>query len=85
MLIKYMISVNADGHRMISRVCEQNEGNISTYLKVFFLPVTLHYMLLYRDSSQQVFIQSNCSAVPCYRRRIVEIEILKPSIKPTVM
>jgi len=29
-LIKYMISVNADGHRIISRVCEQNDGNIST-------------------------------------------------------
>ena len=30
MLIKYMISVNADGLSMISTVCEQNEWNIST-------------------------------------------------------
>jgi len=30
MLIKYIISVNADGHRMINTVCELNEWNIST-------------------------------------------------------
>ena len=30
MLIKHMISVNADDHMIISKVCEQNEGNIST-------------------------------------------------------
>jgi len=38
MLIKHMIALNADGHRIISRVCGQNEGNISTYLNVLFLP-----------------------------------------------
>jgi len=34
MLIKYMIAVNADSHGIISKVCRQNEGNISTYLNV---------------------------------------------------
>jgi len=29
-LIEYMISVNADGDMINTRVCEQNEGNIFT-------------------------------------------------------
>jgi len=37
MLIKYMVAVNADCHGIISKVFGQNEGNISTYLRVFFL------------------------------------------------
>ena len=38
MLIKHMIAVKADVHRIISTVCGQNEENISTYFKVLFLP-----------------------------------------------
>jgi len=46
-------------------------------------PVTLQYMLRYInwDRSQQVFSHSKYSPLPCYRRRIFEIEILKPFIK----
>jgi len=44
MLMKHMIAVNADVHRIISTVCGQNEGNISTFLKVLFLP---YYIKVY--------------------------------------
>jgi len=37
-LIKYMITVYAEIHRIISRIRGQNKGNISTYLKIYFLP-----------------------------------------------
>ena len=84
MLIKHMIAVNADGHRIISTVCGQNEGNISTYLKVLFLPCTLKYMLLCLCRTVQVTSHSSCSAVPWYQRHICETEILKPTIKPAV-
>jgi len=30
MLIEYMISGNADGDMIITKLCEQNEGNNST-------------------------------------------------------
>jgi len=48
MLIKNLIAVNADVHRIISKVCRQNEGNISTYLKVLFLPCYIKvYVVVY--------------------------------------
>ena len=50
-------------------------------------PVTLQYILMHinGDMSQQVFTHSKCAALPCYRLRIFETEILKSIIKPTVM
>jgi len=50
-------------------------------------PVTLQYMLWYINwgRTRLVFSDSKRSAVPCYRRRIFETEILKPIIKPTVL
>ena len=38
MLIKYMITVYAEIHRIISTIRGQNKGNISTYIKIYFLP-----------------------------------------------
>jgi len=48
MLIKRMIAVNADGHRIISIICGQNEGNVTTYLRVLFLPSYIKvYVVVY--------------------------------------
>ena len=46
MLIKYMVAVNADCHVIISKVCGQNEGNISTYRSVFFLPCHINFHVI---------------------------------------
>jgi len=47
MLIKYTISVNAEFHVIITRVCDQNEGNNFKSMSVFPTPVTLEYLLWY--------------------------------------
>jgi hypothetical protein len=46
MLIKYMISVNADGHIAISTVCEQKEEDYF-YVTESILPSLLHHRICY--------------------------------------